>query len=283
MYLKNQKKYLIAALLFSILSVLNAQNEAQEAESLLKKTSEALSSKNFIDASQKLQKAKEAITLLLNNQLTSSLPEKFDNWIQISDSKASNSIGMQGSTEINAIKIYEQEQLAIAKKDIPVPPAIKMDTMAGIKAPSSNPIPVPTPGSIPQGNPPAMSSYAPPATPPSMNMGAMGMNNEKPRLIISISNNAMVASNIAFINSGSDSNQMTSSLVGEGGEEKKAIKIKNYRAMSKYNKMMRSGEVAVIVGAGVVQIQGNNIENTDLLQKFAEQVDYQKIKAVFGE
>ena len=252
-----QKKYLTLAILFSTMNFLYAQNETQEAELQIKKSTEALTAKNYIDASKALQKAKEEVTKLISNQLTAGLPAKFENWLPLSDSKMgmpmSMPMGMPGSNELSATKIYEMEQKADAKKDNSAATAIKKDSTPGMTAP-------------------------PPAMPP-MAMGAMGMTNGTPRITAIVSNNVSIASTIASINSGN--NMMMPGAMG--GEETKAIKIKNYRAMSKYNKTMKSGEVGIIVGAGVVQIQGSNIENVDVLQKFADQIDFQKIKAVLGE
>ena len=247
------KKYLTAAILFSTMSFLYAQNETQEAEIQIKKSSEALTAKNFIDASKALQKAKDEVTKLISNQLTAGLPAKFENWLPLNDSKMANPMAMPGSNEISATRIYEMEQKEDAKKESAVGSAIKKDSMPGINSP--------------------------PAMPP---MGAMGINKGTPRITVTVSNNISIASIIASVNSGNNVSPMMGGSMG-GGDETKAIKIKNYRAMSKYNKSMKSGEVGVIVGAGVVQIQGSNIENTEALQKFADMIDYQKIKTVLGE
>jgi|GEM_PF-3170347 len=271
----NQKKYLVTAVLFSTMSFLFAQNETQEAENQIKKSTEALIAKNFMDASNALQKAKEEVTKLLNSQLISSLPVKFENWIPVSDANTNVPMGMAGPNEISATKSYELEQKAEAKTELKGAAIIKTDSMQTLKAAPAMPPGVPT-GTT--GNLPGM----PPGILPGMNMGSMGMNYGTPKIIVTISNNVSVASNIASINSGSNNGPMMASPEFPG-EETKAIKIKNYRAMSKYNKMMKSGEVGVIIGAGVVQIHGTNIENTDVLQKFADQIDYQKIKSVFGE
>lgn len=295
-----KKSCLITAILFSTMSFLHAQNESQEAENLIKKSQEALTAKNYIDASKTLQKAKEEVTKLLSDQLALSLPAIFDNWLPVNDSKTANSpgmpmgmpMGMPGSSDMSCIRIYEMEQKGENMKETSAPPALKNDQMPVMNPPPAMPPtnPPAMPPAMPAGTPPAMPPPMPtgmpggmPAgMPPTMNMAAMGMDNQKPRIIVTISNNASVAANVAYINSGSNASPMMSSPMGST-EDTKAIKIKNYRAMSKYNKMMKSGEVAVIIGAGVVQVQGTNIENIDMLQKFADQIDYLKIKAVFGE
>lgn len=283
------------------MSILYAQNESLEAENLIKKSQEALVAKNYIDASKALQKAKEEVSKLLNNQLTASLPAKFENWVPVTDSKASNPmgmpmampIGMPGSSDMSGTKIYEMEQNAGTKNRTTLPTSVVPPAGGTLVMPAGGtPVvppaggPVGTSQAMPNGVPPAMPPGAtpgmPPAMPPGMNMPGMAMDNEKPRIIATISNNVMVAANVATFNSGGNANPMMAVPMGTG-EDTKALKIKNYRALSKYNKMMKSGEVDIIVGAAVVQIQGNNIENSDVLQKFADQIDYLKIKAVFGE
>lgn len=261
--MNTQKIYLTVAILFSTMSFLNAQNETHEAEAQIKKSSEALTAKNFIDASKSLQKAKDEVTKLISNQLTAGLPSKFENWVSLSDSKGVNQMGMPmgmpGSNELSATKIYEMEQKGDTKKEKnDATSAIKKDSILGI-------------------NPPSAISPMPP-----MSMGAMGINNGTSRITVIISNNVSISSVIASVNSGSSVMPLMGGPMG-GMDETKAIKIKNYRAMSKYNKSMKSGEVGVIAGAGVVQIQGSNIENTDALLKLADLIDYQKIKAVLGE
>jgi len=295
MKMSNKKSYLLAGILISTMSFLNAQSESQEADNFIKKSQEALIAKNYVDASKSLQKAKEEVTKLLSNQLASCLPAKFDNWLPVNDSKASNSPGMPvgmgmgiaGSSDMSCTRIYELGQNTDAKKGIITPPSVVPPVGLPVVPPAGlpvvpPPVPVGMPPAMPNSIPPATPVGVPPAMPPGTGMSAMTMEFEKPKIIVTISNNASIAANIAFINSGNNSNSMMAGPAGIA-DDTKAMKIKNYRAMSKSNKQMKSCEIDIIVGAGVVQIQGNNIENIDMLQRFADMIDYLKIKSVFGE
>ena len=269
--MKTKKNFLTIVALFSTMSFLIAQNEALEAEKLIKQAQEAIQSNNYVEASKILQKAKDELSKSLSNQLALSLPLKFDNFTQNSDKKSNTSrempMGMRlpGASELICIRTYELEAKKEEKKAVSVPPAIKTDSMAGRNS---------------------MPAYPP----PNMYMPNLGLENGKSRIIVTISNNNSVATSIANINSGSNATPIMATTMMGGGEESKAIKIKNYRASSRYNKIIKSGEadkisgeVAIIVGAGVVQIQGSNVDSIETLEKFADQIDFQKIKALFGE
>lgn len=269
--MNTKKNFLTIVALFSTMSFLIAQNEALEAEKLIKQAQEAIQSNNYVEASKILQKAKDELSKSLSNQLALSLPLKFDNFTQNSDKKSNTSrempMGMRlpGASELICIRTYELEAKKEEKKAVSVPPAIKTDSMAGRNS---------------------MPAYPPPL----MYMPNLGLENGKSRIIVTISNNNSVATSIANINSGSNATPIMATTMMGGGEESKAIKIKNYRASSRYNKIIKSGEadkisgeVAIIVGAGVVQIQGSNVDSIETLEKFADQIDFQKIKALFGE
>ena len=273
--MNTKKNFLTIVALFSTMSFLIAQNESLEAEKLIKQAQEAIQSNNYVEASKILQKAKDELSKSLSNQLALSLPLKFDNFTQNSDKKSNTSrempMGMRlpGASELICIRTYEleakKEEKKEEKKAVSVPPAIKTDSMAGRNS---------------------MPAYPP----PNMYMPNLGLENGKSRIIVTISNNNSVATSIANINSGSNATPIMATTMMGGGEESKAIKIKNYRASSRYNKIIKSGEadkisgeVAIIVGAGVVQIQGSNVDSIETLEKFADQIDFQKIKALFGE
>jgi len=67
------------------------------------------------------------------------------------------------------------------------------------------------------------------------------------------------------------------------GEVSKAIKIKDFLALSRNNPQLKTSEIMLIVGNGTVQITGMMLDDAVVLQKIAEAIDYSKIKVVFQD
>jgi hypothetical protein len=67
------------------------------------------------------------------------------------------------------------------------------------------------------------------------------------------------------------------------GNSIKAAKVKNYRAVIKDIGMMKMHEEDVAVGASLIKISGQALDDNAAVEKLAEAIDFNKIKALFGE
>lgn len=236
------KHYLIIALLFSSFNILYAQTEMQEIDTQLKQSTEALKTKSYLAAANALQKAKDETVKLLNGQLNLTFPQKVGAWSLVDENnkmQPQRSMSMPSPPSITpgVIDVNVTRNYETEKKAEP-----KKDTAAKLAH-----------------------------TPPS---GMM--NNLQPRISVTISNNARIATNINNMHSGKEAS-------GPVRDDIKPLKVKNYNALLRTPKNMKNTELSLVVGGAVIQIKGTNLEDTGVLEKIAEQMDFQKIKFVLGE
>jgi hypothetical protein len=59
--------------------------------------------------------------------------------------------------------------------------------------------------------------------------------------------------------------------------------FKDFRAIKYYNKEVKQGRLAVIIGGAVLEIVAENIENEQELIDFAYKIDIESVKKYFGE
>ncbi len=255
----SKKFILFAAMLFVYSASFSQTNESAEAEKNLAKATENLKAKKYQDALVSIAKAKEETVKLFTNQLVVAMPKTIEGWNQNPPSERVAGMGMpmpMGQGEVSSTRTYSNPSLKKPE------PAVANAT---------------TPGAASTGAAPA-AGMMPPAQMP----GGPGSD---PSITITITNNTMWANEVAMAhaNASSENPMPAYSMPGMEGQKTSPIKIGEFRAVERFDSNRKSGSVTVIAGAGVIKVDGNNIESKDILLKLANAVDYKVVKSVLGE
>lgn len=242
---------LFLALFFLFNSSFSQNTKTAEAEKNLAKAAENVKAEKYHDALLSMSKAKEEILKLFSSQLEAALPKTVENWMENNSGIRNPGMGMpMGQGEISVSRTYSNPT---QKKNEPA------DNQTA--ANPSEALPAPTHATHPR---PSLPGFP----------GSFG----EPSLTITITNNTMWANEVAMAHSNTDN-----PMPGMEGQSSSPVKISGFRALEKFDKNRKSGSVTVIAGAGVIRVEGNNIENKDLLTKAANAVDYKLVKTVLGE
>lgn len=253
-----KKIVLIASLFFIYNASFSQTSESTEAEKNLAKATENLKAKKYQDALVSIAKAKEETVKLFTNQLVVAMPKAVDGWNQ--NPPAERGAGMpmpMGQGEVSSTRTYSN-------------PSLKKPEPAANAA---------TPGAASTGAAPAAGMM-----PPGQMAGMPGGFSD-PSISVTITNNTMWANEVAsaHANAASENPMQTYAMPGMEGQKSAPIKVAEYRALERFDSNRKSGSVTVIAGAGVIKVEGNNIENKDILIKLANAIDYKVVKAVLGE
>jgi hypothetical protein len=253
---------LFASILFIYSASFSQTSESAEAEKNLTKATENLKAKKYQDALVSIAKAKEETTKLFANQLVVALPKTVEGWNQNPPTERGAGMGMpmpMGQGEVSATRTYSNPSLKKPE------PAAAIATTAGAAA---------TTGAAP------IAGMAPPPQMPGM-PGGFG----DPSITVTITNNTMWANEVAMAhaNAGNENAQPAYAMPGMEGQKTSPIKVAEYRALERFDTNRKNGSVTVIAGAGVIKIEGNNIESKDILVKLANTIDYKVVKSVLGE
>ncbi len=251
------KKIILFLALTAIYSTSFSQTtESSEAEKNLTKASENLKAKKYQDALLSIVKVKEEIVKLITDQLVLALPKTIDGWNQNpSTSQGVGTLMSMTPGEISTSRTFSSPSLI--KTSLAATNTIK-STPTGTGVDNSSRI------------------LAPIDTP------EMHVVSEDPSIRVTITNNALWANEVTSAHTiVTNENQAPTaySMVAMEG----AIKVSEFRALERFNSNMKSGSVTVIAGAGVIKVDGNNIDNKDILLKFANAIDYKLVKSVLGE
>ncbi|MCG3164887.1 MAG: hypothetical protein POELPBGB_00646 [Bacteroidia bacterium] len=259
----SKKIILFASMLFIYSASFSQTSESAEAEKNLSKATEHLKAKKYQDALVSIAKAKEETVKLFSGQLAVALPKTVEGWNQNPPSEKGTGMPLpMGQGEISVTRSYSNPSL----KKPETPNTQPTEKAAAPAAPTSATAP-PTAG-IPGGMPAAMPvAYGDPA------------------ITVTITNNTMWANEVATAHTNATSENPMPAYAMPGMEAQKTapIKVGEYRALERFDTNRKSGSVTVIAGAGVIKVEGNNIENKDILAKVANAVDYKVVKSVLGE
>ena len=246
-------------MLFVYTSSFSQTSESAEAEKNLTKATENLKAKKYQDALVSIAKAKEETVKLFSGQLAVSLPKTVEGWNQNPPAERGSAMPMpmMGQGEVSVTRTYSNPSLKKSE------PAATKATITGTPAPAAG-MPAPT----------AMPGM--PGMP-----GGFG----DPSITVTITNNTMWANEVAsaHANAASENPMPGYAMPGMEGQKSSPIKIAEYRALEKFDTNRKNGSVVVIAGAGVIKVEGNNIENKDILVKIANAVDFKVVKSVLGE
>ena len=248
-----KKIVLIASLFFIYNASFSQTSESAEAEKNLAKATENLKVKKYQDALVSIAKAKEETVKLFTNQLVVAMPKTIDGWNQNPPAERGAGMGMpMGQGEVSSTRTYSN-------------PSLKKPEPAANAA---------TPGAAPS------AGMMPPAQMPGMPGGF-----SDPSITVTITNNTMWANEVAsaHANASSENPMPAYAMPGMEGQKSSPIKVAEYRALERFDTNRKSGSVTVIAGAGVIKVEGNNIESKDILVKLANAIDYKVVKAVLGE
>ncbi len=253
-----KKIVLIASLFFIYNASFSQTSESAEAEKNLAKATENLKAKKYQDALVSIAKAKEETVKLFTNQLVVAMPKTIEGWNQNPPSERGSGMPMpmMGQGEVSSTRTYSNPSL---KKPEPAANAAA--------------------GAAPTGAAPA-AGMMPPAQ-----MAGMPGGFSDPSITVTITNNTMWANEVAsaHANAASESPMPGYAMPGMEGQKSSPIKIAEYRALEKFDTNRKNGSVTVIAGAGVIKVEGNNIESKDILVKLANAIDYKVVKSVLGE
>lgn len=255
-----KKIILFASMLFVYSASFSQTSESAEAEKNLVKATENLKAKKYQDALVSIAKAKEETVKLFSGQLAVALPKTVDSWNQNPPSERGTGMPMpmMGQGEISVTRSYTN-------------PSLKKPEPAATNAPA--------PGAPATTAAPAAGMPAPPAMP------GMPGGFADPSITVTITNNTMWANEVAsaHANAASENPSPAYAMPGMEGQKTAPIKVAEYRALERFDTNRKSGSVTVIAGAGVIKVEGNNIESKDILVKIANAVDYKVVKSVLGE
>ncbi len=255
-----KKIVLIASLFFIYNASFSQTSESAEAEKNLAKATENLKAKKYQDALVSIAKAKEETVKLFTNQLVVAMPKTIDGWNQNPPAERGAGMGMpmpMGQGEVSSTRTYSNPAL---KKPEPAANATTLGAASTGAAPSAG--------------------MVPPAQ-----MAGMPGGFSDPSITVTITNNTMWANEVAsaHANANSENPMPANSMPGMEGQKSSPIKVAEYRALEKFDTNRKNGSVTVIAGAGVIKVEGNNIESKDILVKLANAIDYKVVKAVLGE
>jgi len=252
------KLILFSSLLFISAASFAQTSESAEAEKNLAKASESLKAKKYQDALVSIAKAKEETAKLFSNQLVVAMPKTVDGWNQNPPAEKGAAMGMpmMGQGETSATRTYSN-------------PALKKTETQ----PAANEKAV---------NPGTGSATAPVMPMPGM-PGMPGMSGGEPSITVTITNNTMWANEVAMAHATTENDGPSYTMPGMEGQKSAPIKVAEYRALERYDSNRKNGSVTVIAGAGVIKVEGNNIESKDILVKLANAIDYKVVKSVLGE
>jgi hypothetical protein len=249
------KKIILCASMLLIYSASFSQtSESAEAEKNLAKATENLKAKKYQDALVSIAKAKEETVKLFTNQLVVAMPKTVDSWNQNPPAERGAGIAMpMGQGEVSATRTYSNPSL---KKTEPV--VTNATTPAG--AAPEGMMPPPTMAGMP---------------------GGFG----DPSITVTVTNNTMWANEVAMAHANASNENATPAyaMPGMEGQKTSPIKVAEYRALERFDTNSKRGTVTVIAGAGVIKVEGNNIESKDILVKLANAIDYKVVKSVLGE
>ncbi|MGE0637766.1 MAG: hypothetical protein AB7G44_06300 [Bacteroidia bacterium] len=255
-----KKIILFASMLFVYSASFSQTSESAEAEKNLAKATESLKAKKYQDALVSIAKAKEETVKLFSNQLVAAMPKTAEGWNQNPPTErgAGMPMPMMGQGEVSAVRTY---------------------TNPSLKKPESAVTNATTPGTPGTTAAPAAGMTPPPAMPGMP--GGFG----DPSISITITNNTMWANEVAsaHANAASENPAPAYAMPGMEGQKTAPIKVAEYRALERFDSNRKNGSVTVIAGAGVIKVEGNNIESKDILVKLANAVDYKVVKSVLGE
>lgn len=239
------KKLIFTTLTLAIAVATQAQTPAEN----LKKATDGLNSKDYVTSLNALSAARKDIMTLWGEQFLATLPAKFNDFEAQPNPSASGGI-MQGFS-----KTYNKP----VKEEAPATPPATGETAVTTPPPSS---------SRPMGG---------------------GMNMES--ITATISQNPMQVNNIMALHTPED--ETTTSSRGPGGSgmamrgmggDAKAIKIKGYKAIQAETNMgYKMQTVSVLLGTTVVEVRGMNLPDANVLIKFIEGLDLEKIKTLGGD
>lgn len=251
-------------MLFVYSASFSQTSESAEAEKNLIKATENLKAKKYQDALVSIAKAKEETVKLFSGQLAVALPKTVEGWNQNPPAERGSAMPMpmMGQGEVSVTRTYTNSSL---KKPEP----------AASNAPA-------TPGAAATMAAPAAGMPAPSAMPGVSGMpGGFG----DPSITVTITNNTMWANEVASAHANAASENPSPAYAMPGMESQKTapIKVAEYRALERFDSNRKNGSVTVIAGAGVIKVDGNNIESKDILVKIANAVDYKVVKSVLGE
>lgn len=256
-----KKIILFASMLFVYSASFSQTSESTEAEKNLAKATENLKAKKYQDALVSIAKAKEETIKLFSGQLAVALPKTVDSWNQNPPVERGSAIPtpMMGQGEVSVTRTYTNPSLKKAETPT-IQPTEKAAAPASATAPPSGAMP----GGMPSGVP-----------------GTFG----DPSITVTITNNTMWANEVAsaHANAASENPMPAYSMPGMEGQKSSPIKVAEYRALERFDTNRKNGSVTVIAGAGVIKVEGNNIESKDILVKIANAVDYKVVKSVLGE
>lgn len=256
-----KKTILIASMLFVCSASFSQTSESAEAEKNLAKATEHLKAKKYQDALVSIAKAKEETVKLFGNQLAVALPKTVDGWNQNPASEQSSSMPMpmMGQGEASVTRSYSNPSLKKAEPAAANAATTSTAPVAGMPAPAAPPAPAVMPG--------MPSSFG------------------NPSITVTITNNTMWANEVASAHAtaGSENSMPAYPMPGMEGQKTTPVKVAEYRALEKFDTNRKSGSVTVIAGAGVIKVEGNNIDSKDILLKIANAVDYKAVKSVLGE
>ncbi len=257
-----KKIILFASMLFFYSASFSQTSESAEAEKNLAKATENLKAKKYQDALVSIAKAKEETVKLFSGQLAVALPKTVDSWNQNPPAErgAGMPMPMMGQGEISVTRTYTN-------------PSLKKPEPAATNAPA--------PGTPATSAAPAAGMPAPAAMPMPGMAGGFG----DPSITVTITNNTMWANEVAsaHANAASENPSPAYAMPGMEGQKSSPIKVVEYRALERFDTNRKNGSVTVIAGAGVIKVEGNNIESKDILVKIANAIDYKVVKSVLGE
>jgi len=250
-----KKIILLSSLCFVYAASFSQVSESAEAEKNLAKATENLKAKKYQDALLSIAKAKEETIKLFSAQLVAALPKTVDGWNQNPPPERSGPAAMMpmAQVEISVTRTYSNPSL---KKPEQTANTEKKEAAPGTGASTSATTAMAMPG---------------------MMQGTFG----EPSVSVTITNNSMWANEVAMAHANTDNPGYSSP--GMEGAKSSPIKVADFRALEKFDTNRKSGSVTVIAGAGVIKIDGNNIESKDILLKMANAIDYKIVKSVLGE
>lgn len=256
-----KKIILFASMLFAYSASFAQTSESAEAEKNLAKATENLKAKKYQDALVSIAKAKEETVKLFSGQLAVALPKTVDGWNQTPPAERGSAMPMMGQGEVSVTRTYTNPSL---KKPEPV-------------ATNATPTATPPTGAAPAAGMPALTAMP--------GMPGMPGGFGDPTITVTITNNTMWANEVAsaHANAASETPMPGYAMPGMEGQKTTPIKVAEYRALERFDSNRKTGSVTVIAGAGIIKVDGNNIESKDILVKLANAVDYKVVKSVLGE
>jgi len=235
--------------LFAVAGFGAAMAQEAEAQSEIKKATEAIQKKEYQNAMTALDNAKKAVKKILSDKVAAALPQSVGEWQQVEDSEIDMGMSMGGGGGMSVNRAY------MRKADIEKAKKSREAADAG--------------GEMGEGMEEPM-EHEMEAFEPWM----------QPQMSVTISDDFNQAQEVMMAHSSGEGHEM-----GYGGEEEvyEPSKLKGYRALTKYSGSMKTGSLTMIVGAAVVRVEGMNLKSTDTFKAFAEAIDVDLVKSIYGE